>query len=422
MAEEWARRLDTINYEITCGLTARVERALPPRWRLTATRSPSPARRWTARRAWLVGGAVRDRLLGRPTFDLDVVVDGRRRRRRPRRWVAPDGPPPSRSRTRSASGASWRATIAGRSTCCRSTATGSSRPGRARLHRQRDRRAAGRGRGDRPLRRARRPRRRAAADGQRAGLRRRPSAGPARRAARRASCTSSPIPTTAPPRARRAPRWRASRPSVSSPSCKRIVVARPSAVARPARARSRWARRRGAARARRPARHGAERLPPPRRVRPHAGRARAGHRPGARPRAGRSASTPTAVAALLARAAGRRAQARAGAALRRAAARRGQAADPRDRRPRAGSRSSATTRRRRAGPRHPDPPARVRAAARARRRARPSITCAWASSSTERPLDRRTVYGYLRACAPGGGRRDRAVGGRPAGDARAQGR
>ena len=28
------------------------------------------------RRAWLVGGAVRDRLLGRETFDLDVVVDG----------------------------------------------------------------------------------------------------------------------------------------------------------------------------------------------------------------------------------------------------------------------------------------------------------------------------------------------------------
>ena len=28
------------------------------------------------RRAWLVGGAIRDRLLGRPTLDLDVVVDG----------------------------------------------------------------------------------------------------------------------------------------------------------------------------------------------------------------------------------------------------------------------------------------------------------------------------------------------------------
>jgi tRNA nucleotidyltransferase/poly(A) polymerase len=27
-------------------------------------------------RAWLVGGALRDRLLGRPTPDLDVVVDG----------------------------------------------------------------------------------------------------------------------------------------------------------------------------------------------------------------------------------------------------------------------------------------------------------------------------------------------------------
>jgi alanine racemase len=26
LAEEWARRLDTINYEITCALTPRVER------------------------------------------------------------------------------------------------------------------------------------------------------------------------------------------------------------------------------------------------------------------------------------------------------------------------------------------------------------------------------------------------------------
>ncbi len=30
-AEEVARRLDTINYEITCGLTPRVPRDLPPR-------------------------------------------------------------------------------------------------------------------------------------------------------------------------------------------------------------------------------------------------------------------------------------------------------------------------------------------------------------------------------------------------------
>jgi tRNA nucleotidyltransferase/poly(A) polymerase len=42
--------------------------------------APDPlalARRALAGRpAWLVGGAVRDRLLGRPTFDLDVVVEG----------------------------------------------------------------------------------------------------------------------------------------------------------------------------------------------------------------------------------------------------------------------------------------------------------------------------------------------------------
>src|SRR4051794_20963613 len=30
----------------------------------------------TGRRAWLVGGAPRDRLLGRETLDLDIVVEG----------------------------------------------------------------------------------------------------------------------------------------------------------------------------------------------------------------------------------------------------------------------------------------------------------------------------------------------------------
>jgi alanine racemase len=30
LAEDWARILDTINYEITCGLTARVPRVSPP--------------------------------------------------------------------------------------------------------------------------------------------------------------------------------------------------------------------------------------------------------------------------------------------------------------------------------------------------------------------------------------------------------
>jgi alanine racemase len=30
LAEEWARRLDTINYEVTCGITARVPREPVP--------------------------------------------------------------------------------------------------------------------------------------------------------------------------------------------------------------------------------------------------------------------------------------------------------------------------------------------------------------------------------------------------------
>ena len=60
--------LDTINYEITCGLTRARAARLPPRRgagvseRLAGDR-PRGARRRS--RAWLVGGAVRDRLLGR---------------------------------------------------------------------------------------------------------------------------------------------------------------------------------------------------------------------------------------------------------------------------------------------------------------------------------------------------------------------
>ena len=99
-------------------------------------------------RAWLVGGAVRDRLLGRPTSDFDVVVDGdpgagrardRARRRAARRCFA-----------LSEEFGAWRV-VGARLARGRST----SEPLRggsleadlalARLHRQRDRRAARRG-------------------------------------------------------------------------------------------------------------------------------------------------------------------------------------------------------------------------------------------------------------------------------------
>ncbi len=66
-AEELARRLGTINYEITCGLTARVARVhhSDVGWRaLPAMDDPLELTRaaLAGRRAWLVGGAVRDRL------------------------------------------------------------------------------------------------------------------------------------------------------------------------------------------------------------------------------------------------------------------------------------------------------------------------------------------------------------------------
>ena len=280
-AEEWARRLDTINYEITCGLTAARRAPLPPRWRLSATRSPLAREALNGRRAWLVGGAVRDRLLGRQTFDLDVVVDGPPEERGPGAGSRRTRPPPSRSRTRSAPGASWRATIAGRSTCCRSTATRIEQDlGRARLHGQRDRRAAGRGeRAIDPF-------------GGRADLAARARCGwsapqafdadPLRvlRAARLA-CELR-------PRARSRTARRRARPG--APRCADVAPERVFAELKRHRRRRRapprglalldraGRDRRGAARARRAARRRAERLPPPRRLRPHARGARAGRR------------------------------------------------------------------------------------------------------------------------------------------------
>ena len=71
----------------------------------------------------------------------------------------------SRCRRRSASGASSPAITAGRSTCCRSRANDRGRPRAARLHDQRDRRAARRRRPCRSVRRPRGPARPPAADG-----------------------------------------------------------------------------------------------------------------------------------------------------------------------------------------------------------------------------------------------------------------
>ena len=125
-AEDLADRIGTINYEILCGISARVPRGYhrdgEPR------REPSRSPRCAAdRRAGAGSSAARcaTALLGRPTDRL------RRRRRRASRggWRARAGRASarrrtrSRSRRRSAPGAWSRATHAGRSTCCRSTAT-----------------------------------------------------------------------------------------------------------------------------------------------------------------------------------------------------------------------------------------------------------------------------------------------------------
>ena len=142
MAEEVARRLDTINYEITCALDARGSRAAISRWRPALERA---AREAAARRAraWLVGGAVRDRLLGRPVVDLDVAVAGDPRGAGAARRPSSRAGPCSSSSASSARGGSH---APGRAWQVDVTAAAGrldrGRPRAARLHRQRDRRAA----------------------------------------------------------------------------------------------------------------------------------------------------------------------------------------------------------------------------------------------------------------------------------------
>ena len=92
LCEEVARLLGTINYEIVCDVSPRAVRryrgAAPAaadvsdagrrRAVSSSPRSPPPPVPVSprARRAWLVGGCVRDELLGRPLNDVDLVVDG----------------------------------------------------------------------------------------------------------------------------------------------------------------------------------------------------------------------------------------------------------------------------------------------------------------------------------------------------------
>ena len=93
-AEELARILGTINYEITCGISARVPRVAGAassrldRSRLARSsarvRIGMPARRCRASRHGSSAGPVRDALLDRPVEDVDLVVAGERRAGRAR--------------------------------------------------------------------------------------------------------------------------------------------------------------------------------------------------------------------------------------------------------------------------------------------------------------------------------------------------
>ena len=122
LAEEVAARLETINYEVTCGISARVPRRAgmtPVADRLAAAPLVAAARAGAAGRrgrVWIVGGAVRDAALGREVADLDLAVAGdpgaRPRRRSPPSWAST----PSSSRPSSAPGGSSRRAGAGRST------------------------------------------------------------------------------------------------------------------------------------------------------------------------------------------------------------------------------------------------------------------------------------------------------------------
>ena len=72
--EELANAMGSIAHEMLCGISARVTRELPPRRRAGGVSDPLALLPGARAGAWLVGGAVRDGLLGRATSDYDVVV------------------------------------------------------------------------------------------------------------------------------------------------------------------------------------------------------------------------------------------------------------------------------------------------------------------------------------------------------------
>ena len=219
-------------------------------------------------RAWLVGGAVRDAVLGGDVVDVDIAFDGdvaaaardrRRGRRPPVRALRAISRPGGSSTTT----ASWKvdvAALARRVDRARSAA--------ARLHGQRDCGAARRRRADRPDRRPARPRGGHPPRLLGALVRRRPAAGPPRGRASRPGSGFEPEPETVALARREAPR-------AAEPAGRAAVRrARRAAVGARAARRTRDARplrgdRGRPPRGRRDARRRPERQPPPRRPRPH---------------------------------------------------------------------------------------------------------------------------------------------------------
>ena len=432
IAEEVARRLGTINYEITCGIDAARHRAsyaramAAPAWPSDAARR-SRARRSPATPAWLVGGAVRDRLLGRAPTDGPRP---RRRRATPR--------PPRGARARAARGAPFPA-VRGRSAPGASSARDGAwqvdlcRCAAATLEAdlaQRDftvNAIAEPLAGGEPSTRTAAREDLARADGCGWSRRRRFAADPlrvaARRAASRASSASSPSPATvAAARAQRAGPGAASPASASSPSCADRRRRDPLGGARAARRSSArppsccpsW--RRCAASSRRATTtstshdHTLEVLD-------------AGGRARARPRA-------ASLGAELARARSRAllAEPLADELTRGGALRLGallhDIAKPRDAR-RCGDggfgflghdRAGADARARRSSRGCAPASACARTSPRSR-----ATTCAPGFLVRERPLRAARVYALPARCDAGRGRRHAAVGRRPAGDARAQG-
>ncbi len=75
LAEDLAAAMGTINYEVTCGLLPRVPRVEAGAGDVSEALDAARAA-LRDEKVWLVGGAVRDRLLGRAIDDIDLVVDG----------------------------------------------------------------------------------------------------------------------------------------------------------------------------------------------------------------------------------------------------------------------------------------------------------------------------------------------------------